>query len=336
MTAVVRALGSLTVAGLLTGCGTALATRVSTTATSISTATPISTSSRAASATSVAPSTTARGITPAVAAFPTAGPPSGLHSRAAALALADALLAAMPLPPGAVRQAGDPPKALAPGTSAAVDTKVDVVRWYTVPGTRDESFDWLRAQHPGGFSLAESQTSSGPGPADSNPRFLTLDASTTSRQPLGDTEVTVLKDGGHADLRVSAEVIWTPAKPTIELVPGSVTTGALHYHRERTAAGLPELDQQITLTAAQLGRLRRLLNPMPPVAPGESSCPEAPDEATLFLRYGGHLVVFAAELGGCGFITISVDGKQQPYLRGGYALAGPIRTMVGLPAAPPA
>jgi hypothetical protein len=215
-----------------------------------------------------------------------------------------------------------------------VDTKVDVLRWYTVPGTRDSVVDWLKAQHPGGFPVGEYQTMGGPGPADSYPRILSVAADTASHQPPGDTQVTVLKDGDHTDVRVSVEVIWTPPKPVVELIPDATTTGVLQYHRDRTFGGLPAVDRRIQLSATQVDQLRRLLNPMQPVAPGESSCPAPPDEATLTFNYGGHMVVFTADLGGCGFITIKADSTGEPYLRGGYALAGPIRTLAGLPTKP--
>lgn len=273
---------------------------------------------------------------PTPAAFPTQARSGGLHSATAAREVADALVAGVPVPPGAVLQSGAPPSALGPGTTAAVETKADALRWYVVPGDRDAAIEWLTAHSPGGFTWMESTKVSDTRPADLWPRFLSLGSEQPARQPLGSVQVTVVKDGDHTEVRVSAEVIWTPPKPAVELIPDAVKTGVLVYHRDRTLSGLPQIDKQITLTATQVDRLRRLLNPMRPVAPGESSCAEAPDEATLSFRYGGHLVVFTADLGGCSFITISADGKEQPYLRGGYALAGPIRTLVGLPATPPA
>ena len=100
----------------------------------------------------------------------------------------------------------------------------------------------------------------------------------------------------------------------------------LHYHRNRTFGGLPEIDRQIRLTATEVDRLRRLLNPINPEPAGEmSSCPEAPDTATIAFTYSGKQVLFSAELGGCSGIQVKADGQDLPYLRGGYALAGPIR-----------
>jgi hypothetical protein len=245
------------------------------------------------------------------------------------------MVAAVAVPPGALLQSGTPPSALVPGTTAAVDTKVDVLRWYTVPGTRDAAFDWLNAHSPGGFSFGEYQKVGGSGPTDSYPRILSLGSDTPSRQPPGDTQVTVLNDRGHADVRVSVEVIWSPPKTAIETIPDTVTTGMLHYQRPGGNGGGAAIDKQVRLTSADVDQLRRLLNPLRPVPPGMSSCPPAPDLATLTFLYDGRQVVFTVDTGGCGFITVTADGQEQPYMRGGYHLAGPIRVMAGLPAKAP-
>ncbi|HUA48513.1 MAG TPA: hypothetical protein VMA77_24960 [Solirubrobacteraceae bacterium] len=241
---------------------------------------------------------------------------------------AASLLASLSLPPGAVRQAGEPsgddgtlaqPASGPPATPNAVDDHV----WWVVPGTTQEVLQYVESRAPPGAQPGLSGTSSGPG----KPTVVT----TGFQWPPIPGELSLrwllvaavqLRDGSTA-VRADSEVVWITPRPRAERIP----TGARRIVVATTRGGTL-IQGPITIKSrARLAKVISLVNALPAFQPGVHSCPADFGWLIRLAFYrtvtgpdSSPLAVAAADPGGCGVVQLWLGGRREPALAGGYAL----------------
>lgn len=229
------------------------------------------------------------------------------HSAAAATAMAEAALDLAAYPPGAVRLAHRPP-AGQPLTGATYGASSQVVRtrWESVPGTVADVAAWMVAHAAPGTGIVNTRSGDS---ADLG--------WTTARagHPYNfDLAAWLAPDGDHVDVTLTADVIWTPPRTSIETIPASVHSGFLDHREGGNTFGM---SSRHVLTSVDLDQLRAEINSMGTRAPGARSCPEDfGDLVTITMTYGGHRVVMTMLGDNCGATSVTSDGHQQPALEG--------------------
>src|SRR5438045_1095088 len=110
--------------------------------------------------------------------------------------------------------------------------------------------------------------------------------------------------GEKVELLAQATVAWIPPRSKAEAVPATLTNAGLAWYPggETTLVRRP-------VKAADAVRLGRALNQLPPTHQYTvRSCPPGdPSFAILTLRSASHVRVFSFPLGGCRFVTVTVD-----------------------------
>jgi len=240
------------------------------------------------------------------------GPGGQLYSKHAAQLRADALVALVQVPPGAVRQIGALPAALtAMGEGIGAETaKQD--RWWTVSGTPATVSAFVLA-HPTTGLVAGGSSGDIHGEMTYDYNY-PLDA----KAPQTLLGISVAPDGDHVDVRAQAQVAYLPTRTAVETIPASVTSAEAVYqppNQMLPTNTTPAPRRNVTLSGGDLRLITTAFNALDAESPVVHSCP-APDgeEAFVTATYAGHRVVFHVELNGCGGIEVTSDGVPQPEL----------------------
>jgi hypothetical protein len=142
---------------------------------------------------------------------------------------------------------------------------------------------------------------------------------------------------GQTGIEVTAQDQWIPARPASEeVIPSAarVVTLAMTDTFDKTA----KEPKPVTVTdPAKVRRIAALLDGLTLTPPGVYSCP-AGNGGDLTLTFKARaaapaLAIVTADLTGCAFIDLTIDGKRQPRLGpgdGGRTLAGEALKIVGL------
>ena len=242
---------------------------------------------------------------------------AALHSADAAAAQADADLALIQLPAGAVLLSGSPNSLLdQPAEMPGVSSIVDHNHWWTVPGTRDSVLAYVNAHPPQGFTGSLSMSGSSPVVTYGFGR----DGSGFDETLL----VSAAQDGDHVDVRADAQVIWTPSKTAAETIPPTVLTATFDYkgpfpgsYQDDSTTPKPAHAHRV-LTGKVLRRIAAELNALQTLPEGfVSSCPSDDGElGKIRAVYGGRHLTFVVPFQGCRFVNVSADGQDQPTLAG--------------------
>lgn len=205
-------------------------------------------------------------------------------------------------------------------------------QWWTAPGEPQAVLAWVTAHVPVGFGPGGQgqaanewfeQFSLPPVPGVLTQRWLLVAA-------VGDGT-------GRTAIRVDAQVVWLPAKPSAERIPPSATAA--------TVAPLPEFipdsarprppGPPVTITdPARVARIAALVDGLPVFPPGTFSCPaEVSGGIRLTFRAsqtGPVLAVITADSSGCQVVSVVIDGHPQPALAGSASLQRDVQAIAGV------
>jgi len=257
-------------------------------------------------------------------------PPAG--SRAEADALARALLSRLRLPAGTRRL---PPTPVPPFLSQPADQPVDSAllddhRFFAVAQPPAALSGYLVAHVPDG--MTQFGTGSGSGPGEPT----TLDVDYLARPvPAGiysaQVVLTIVPDSsGGSRLRADAQVIWYPSRTAAEYVDPAryhvLTMTVTVYGRKVHTI------HKVVTSQADIARLAEALDRSPAEPPVTISCPAIWVTYQLALSVSRHthpaVVIWANEIG-CGGTAITVDGRPQPGLADGGAVAAAAARALG-------
>ncbi len=237
------------------------------------------------------------------------------------------IIADFPRPPGAVRT-GLIASLTSPGVGAGSGDVATQTRWWRASGTPKAVLAWVGAHLPPGFTPAGSGS-------ESSGTSVVMRADVFALPPVPgvltqrDLVVTAVADHGQTALRTDAQVAWLPARPAAEKIPPGVrvvtVTPVFGLNRD---ARLDRLDRAFTVTdPAKVARLVALADGLSVVPPGMRSCPADFGGAmrlAFLTRTGGQVLArFTAEYGGCGGVSVSISGRNQPALST-YTTPGPL------------
>lgn len=244
---------------------------------------------------------------------------AAVHSADEAAAQADADLALVQLPAGALAVAGPPSSYLdQPAQITDVTSIVDHNLWWTVPGRLADFLSFVDAHPAAGFTHYLTAT------GGSDP-VVTYGFGRTGVSSQETLLVSALQVGDHVDVRADAQVVWTPAKTGAELVPTKLATATFDYrgpmpgsYKDDRTSPKPAHAHRV-LTGTALRRVVADLNALRTLPEGGvSSCPSDDGElGKVRAVYGGQHVTFEIAFAGCGFVTVTANGQPQPTLDGG-------------------
>ncbi len=228
--------------------------------------------------------------------------------------------------PGLVRQ--PPPKSYGIVTFVTDGRDVQQLRWFKLAGHREAVIHYLRLHPPRGFTLTDTFHS---------PAWHTSPASTEgfaapSDRPNSDMEQlsfsAIEAKPGQVELEVEAHVKWVPPRSRVEALPRNVTKASVDvdaYDRPLH----PGWPRHVRLTTAKYHKLAAGINALQAKSAGdESYCSDyIPRVGALTVTYGTHRAVFSLDLGDCYDIRVTVDGHQQPTLKGTPAIGAEFRSL---------
>jgi hypothetical protein len=252
------------------------------------------------------------------------GPPPG--SRAEATTLAGLLLSRLDLPPGALRQAGEPlpPSLSQPAYGCAGCTAyVDVHQLFAVAEPVASVVTFLAAHAPAGLAVSGTGQGSGPGTGS----WQEVDYA-VQRVPAGiagaQIVVTVVAAvSGGSMLRADAQVTWYPPRTFAEYIDPD------HYHALTITAAIyggraVRTVRAVVTSQAVIARLAEALDRSPAEPPGTVVCPAGLVSYQLAFSVSRRArpdVVVSAVPSSCPATGITVGGQLQPALADGGAVA---------------
>jgi hypothetical protein len=243
--------------------------------------------------------------------------------RQRAVADAARIMASFPRPPGAVRT-GPIASLTQSGARPVTPDLASATRWWRVPGRPQEVLAWIRAHLLPGF------TSAGTGVGTGSGWWTRVFALPAVPDVLTQRELVVLavRSGSQTAIRVDAQVVWLPARPVTERVPPAArvltVTPVFGFN---PAPRAERLDRAFTVTdPATVARIAAVVNGLTRFPGGAFSCPAESGgqmRLTFFTRPGGPVVTrLTAEYGGCGVVSVRIDGRDMPGLNE-YPRSGP-------------
>jgi hypothetical protein len=262
----------------------------------------------------------------------TPGPAAG--SRAEAAAQARLMLSRLRLPPGAriLPLVPRPPSLADPATSPGGGaTSLDQYRLFALGQSMDASAAFFAARAPAGMAY------SGTGQGSSAGAVSFKEVGYLARPvPAGIYEaqlvLTVVPAGsGRSRLRADAQVIWYPPRTAAEYIDPAryhvlTVTVTVSGVRPHTVHAVVTSQALITQLAASLDRSQA----EPDVA---IACPADFADYQLAFSVSRHshpVVVVRSNQSGCGGSQVTVDGRQQPSLTDGGAVAALVDQVVSV------
>lgn len=255
-------------------------------------------------------------------------------NKAAAQAAATQLLGVLQLPTGASKVASDPSRSSvlggAPGAPAS-PALIDDHSFWRVSGSPSSVLSWVQAHPPAGGQGNENGFSgnffgNAPSVSFTGFRFAPVKGVLTSRELT--VEVAPAKGGGTA-LRADAEVVWFVKRLAADRVPAGIRTITITSRQLGKPPSAP-------ITASAASKVRRIVsyvNQLPPRQPGVTACPDdrGPYVELQFRKAAGAtpVAVATADGSGCGLVTLTVGGRQEPALTEGPQLIKWLSSLLG-------
>jgi len=260
---------------------------------------------------------------------------AGPHATATATTTADSprqraaadaarIIASFPRPPGAQRT-GLIASLTAPGEGPAATPDVaTATQWWRAPGQPQAVLAWIQAHVPAGFTLGGTGSGSyEPGPTAAPGQSWT-DQFELAPVPGVLTQrwlvVLVVADGGQTAIRADAQVVWLPARPAAERIPPDARVVTITpVFGIRPVKRFVRLDPPVTVTSpAKVAAIAAVIDGLPLFPPGAFSCPADFGGAmrlTFRMSVRGPVVAqLTAQYGGCGTVSVSIDGRAMPAL----------------------
>lgn len=243
---------------------------------------------------------------------PLAAAPTG--PQVAAQADAAALLVAFRPPPGATRLPAKPtavPSLLDSPAMLPTDQGLVVrTEWWTVGGTPEQALAWV----DGHESVASSGSGRSADGAGGTVAYKTFERTPTAQLDTRTLLVSAVAYGSRTLLRVDAEDVPVPPRPTGLKVPGDVSRLVVRAQPGLGTVGSPAPWTVLaTVTdAQQLRRISGLLDGLPEEVPGVRSCPaDTGGRLRLDFYAGTATTPVATAVGdhsGCQGVTLTVKG----------------------------
>lgn len=257
---------------------------------------------------------------------------SSPESASSAQAGAAAMLAGLPLPPGSTESPIDPPEAgplLArpaygpPATPNAVNTH----GWWVVPVTPAEALGYICAHLPPGTRRTES---GGGREGAGVPENLVSGFAWPGSPGVVVVWAARLPNGSTA-LRADAEVVWVVPRAASERLPAGARLLVISVHRtgqrlvgvkSNRLALLRKLPSRVS-SVARIDKIITLLNELRVRQPGSSRlCPMQLAASVKLGFYASQrsspLAVATVNTAGCGGVSLTIDGRAEPELEGGW------------------
>jgi hypothetical protein len=269
----------------------------------------------------------------------------GPDSESAAQTYAASLLVELPLPPGSSESPTEPAEdgsLLAhPGIGPpATPNAVDEHAWWLVPIAPAEVLAYICAHLPAGTTRPVSfgRSLSGPNVPDNEIAAFTLTGSP------GTLVIRAVRlPNGSTALRADAQVVWITPRPASETIPSGAHLLRITVHDRHPRSRDPESRSLALLERLpwKIRSLRRiegivaLLNKLEVVQPGRRFCPLDVGDSSVELTFyaspdAAPLAVGDIEPGGCGGVSLTIEGVSQPRLEGGWSLIGQIGEVLGV------
>ena len=233
------------------------------------------------------------------------------------------IIASFPRPPGAV-STGLIASLTAPGEGPAATPDVaTATQWWLAPGRPQAVLAWIRAHVPAGFTLGGTGSGSY-GSAPGAPSQSWTDQFELPPVPGVLTErwlvVVVVADGDQTAIRADAQVVWLPARPAAERIPADARVVTITpVFGLQPVKRLERLDPVVTVTnPAKVAAIAAVIDDLSLFPLGAFSCPAdfgASMKLTFRTSRDGPVVArLTAEYGGCGTVSVSIDGRSMPAL----------------------
>jgi hypothetical protein len=225
-------------------------------------------------------------------------------------------------PPGAVRT-GLIASLDSPAVGIGTTDVATATRWWRVPGQPRAVLSWISSHLPAGFTAAGSGSSTS---RNSSGALIESQGDAFALSPVPGVlpqrqlVVTAMPYRGQTALRTDAQVAWLPARSVAERIPSGVravtVTPVFGFNPDPRR---DRLDHAFTVTdPAKIARIMALANGLTIFPPGARPCPAdfggAMRIAFLTSPGGPVLARFTAQYGGCGAVSVSIGGKNQPAL----------------------
>lgn len=240
------------------------------------------------------------------------------------------LLDAAPLPPSGQSLSRSPTTELEDPVFKPVSPNlVDAKTWWRAPGTLVSALDYFSSHLPFGIRRSGIQASAN---ASSTARTMVFDAIGPQwTRPTIYTglqlSVTVIQFKTGVAGRVDAWAIWLPQRSHSDYVPSTVTSVAVVVYRSGRAPTIRR-----TLGASDARTLASVVNRLPVVAPGSSTCPDGRGffDSLTFHSSTSDIKV-QAMLDGCATVTIMFADGHLLVVRSGQTIDHAVTLLAHLP-----
>jgi hypothetical protein len=264
------------------------------------------------------------GVASVLAALCLAVASSAGASEAEAVADAEARLASIALPPGAI-PVGERPDGITldgPPLAPSSPNFVDRGGWWVLSGSPADVLAWFRANPPGGTTQRISGGGAGPGGAEFSYQGFEWPATAALSWRTAFVAAASRPEGGTA-LRIDAQAIWLEQHPSSERIPARARFLEVEWSRPNGH------DSTASSSNARFVRsVAAELDELPIAQPGVIHCPMLrSDRPTVTLRFrrrvGGPVLSEAGQslpAGVCSPMSLTIRGSSQAPLTG----AGPV------------
>ena len=226
-------------------------------------------------------------------------------------ATANQLAAGVRMPVGAIAQLTAPTAAVDSAfSSPGTENLVDVVRYFTVPGTVDDLVGFVTAHPPANVIESGTESSNENGlPVTQGVMFTGL---ATHDYATPRVDVTAAKFGAGVAVRIDTQLVWRPLRTAAEQVPVDAPA---------TLGGVA-LDHDATREVATF------FNSLDAEAPGDRYCsPQTGGSRVIYATAHGSL---AFDSSSCGGVVVTANGVRQPTLELPDAIPAGLQTFLGL------
>jgi hypothetical protein len=208
---------------------------------------------------------------------------------------------------------------------------VDYHHWWVVLGESPAAvLQYIQAHPPRGGRPGGSGSSGGPARPTVNGIGFTWPAEPGRLGTRWLVVEAVRLADGSTGVRADSQVVWIKPRPASEHIPAG--------------------SRRLVLTTSRFGRLIqgpigvrspaairhvvKLLNALPAWQPGAIACPLDWGSQIRLVFYDGRkarpLAVARVDPSGCGLVELTIEGRRQPPLQGGFALAGRLSHALGI------